>query len=247
MNLPDPDTTAISLVNEQITATETPLTEITTQSWIPIMSIGYQTSESVKKGIAKLGDFVLANQTTLGPKIEVLCLDYRVHAILYDLDKLEFDDEIFVPSSYKAPLTQHKEYQAFINQSIKVPTAGKKGKEMQTGADLFFYIPAQQMFATILLKKTLATYIDSIYRAGLGGRLIELSTILMQNRSRTREWYGIAVKQTSRALVGSKLPAVTADVKMPPDLFNKYYKMFINPKKGLQNDEGEVVTGGLER
>ena len=226
------NTNIVSILDDQINDEQpSTIAEVGSQEWIPLLAICYALSETFKKGIAKPGEFTLGNTTSLGNTIEAVCIDYRVHTIMVDKAKQTFEGHVFVSSDWKKPLAEHEEYQKFMNQSVP-PNC-----EIQEGTDLFFYIPSANTFASILCKKTLATSANEVFKAGKGGRLLEISTVEQQNKARSRSWYIMRPIQTKRALVGSKLPDVTADVAFQADAFAKYYTLFKNPEKGAVKDE----------
>lgn len=202
--------------------------EVSTQNWINSLVICYAISESFEKGIAKPGEFVLASQTSLGNKMDVVCFDYRVHAVVVNNKTQTFEDQIFVPSTYQNSLKNHSEYQAFVNQAVK------PGCEIQEGTDLLFYIPAQSVFASLFCKKTLNASAEPIYRASRGGRLVTISTLKQSNKANTRSWYVIVPVPTNRGVIGCTLPGVVADISVPADMFARNINLFRNPPKGAE-------------
>lgn len=217
------------VMNNQIegqTTSPATLVEVSSSDWVPMLTIGYAISDVVAKGIAKPGEFILSNRSSLGSKIEVICFDYRVHAVVMDKDKQSSESEIFVGSDWKQSLQLHPQYAAFIAQKIE------GNKELQEGADLFMYVPSVNSFVGFYCKKTLAKFADPIFRASRGGLLVELTTLLRVNKTGNRKWYDIDIKPTQRAVVGSSLPGVTADIGIEEGMFMKYFKMFKEPKAG---------------
>jgi hypothetical protein len=220
----------LAMMNENIDqpVESASISEVAPAAWIPALSIAYAVSDSFKKGIAKEGDFVLANQTSLGNSVEVICFDYRIHSIIFNTEETKFVDEFFIPSTYKGKLASHEEYQKFLATTLK------KDEEIQEGTDLFLYIPSQTAFATMFFKKMLARDAEPIYAASKpGGRLVKLHTVqTISKKNAKRSWYNVICTPTMHAVKGSLLQGMTADISVPQDKWVQMYQMFINPQKG---------------
>lgn len=208
------------------------LKEMSASDWIPRLSIGYATSDSVKHGKANLGDFVLSNETSLGNKIKVVILSYRVHAAVVDKKKNNIDSHFYISRDYKEPLALHEEFQAFMNQPVGL------GKEVQEGIDLFMYLPEHNSFAQLWCKKTLKRSANTCFAASRGGRVIEIATVMRENRARTRSWFELSTAQTGECVSGrGETTGLKETVTIPNDLLLKYMNQFENPPK----EEGEFV------
>ena len=204
-------------------------------NWIPSLTICYATSESFEKGIAKPGEFVLQGQTSLGSTIQVVPIDVRLHAIIWDKNANKFAGECFHLSNDPRDLKDNTEYQNFLNQNVPA------GQEIQKGSDLFLYILDQNAFVSFFCKKSLAQAGGNIWKAGAGGRLLELTTHTEKTKRGT--WYSIEIKPQDRAVAGSNVEVTNKDIGLPVDKFNQFYTIFMSPHKGVE------VTGeaGTER
>lgn len=197
-------------------------------SFIPSFSIAYGSSKVVEQGIAKMGEFILAGQTALGKECEVVALDFRLHAAHVNKDTFGFEGDAFHLSSDKRDAKDDTEYQNFINGSVP------KDCELQSGADLFLYIPSVTAFGLMFCKKTVMKFAEPMYQASKGGRLIKIKTKYKEYKK--LKYYGIIIEPTTRALVGSPLSDVTANIDVPTELFEKYMNIFRNPSKGVKSD-----------
>lgn len=195
-------------------------------NWIPSLAICYATSDAFEKGIAKPGEFVLAGQTTLGSTIQVVPIDVRLHAIIWDKDENKFAGEIFHLSNDPRDVKDNPEYQAFINQNVLAH------QEIQKGSDIFVYIPDQNAFASFFCKKSLAQAAGNIWKAGAGGRLLELTT--HGEKTKRGSWFSIEIKPLDRAVAGSNVEVTNKDIGLPVDKFNQFYSIFVNPQKGVE-------------
>ena len=204
-------------------------------NWIPSLTVCYATSDSFKKKIAMPGDFVLAGQTKLGSTIQVVPIDFRLHAIVWDKDNNKFDSECFHLSNDPRDVKEDTEYQTFINQTAP------KGCEIQVGSDVFMFLPEQNAFCSFFCKKSLAQAGGAIWKAGMGGRMLEITT--HEEESRKGTYYSILIVQTDRAIVGSEVAVNTKDIALPADKFTQNYNLFIKPAKGVEVVEGK----GTER
>lgn len=220
-----PVASVTDLMNTQVNE-ENPKFETGATEWIPILAVCYATSDSFKEGIAKPGEFVLSKETSLSDKISAVCLDFRAHAALVDKDDFSFKGECYVGSEYKESIKTHEKYSAFIEQDVPA------NHEIQEGYDLFLFIPSVNAFCTIFCKKTLASSAEPIYKASKGGRLVEITTVMKSNKTGKRSWYTLNPVPLKRALVGSQLPDVTADIAIDQATFVRFYEMFKNPKTG---------------
>jgi len=231
---------AADLFNAQMPATTEgaprDMAAVATSAFIPTLTIAYGLSESVKKRVAQLGEFVLAGQTSLGPKIEVIFLQYRIHACRVK-NKSEIVDHCF---HITGSIQNDPEYQKYISAKQDV------GVELVQGTDLLFWIPAANAFAVFYCKKTLASYAMDIYRQGAGGHLVGIETVLAENRNRTRSWYNLLISPLNRAVKGSPcgVPEDKKDIEIPGELLSKTYAMFMNPASGAGV---EKAADGTER
>jgi hypothetical protein len=211
--------------------------------WVPSLSIAYGTSKACKERIAQPGDFVLGGQTKLGQTIKVIICDYRIRACIWDKDQNKFGDSCYHLSSSKVDVKDDTEYQAFINQ--KLP----KGQELQTGVEFLLYIPEQNNFAVLFMKKTLSSYTQAIWSCGVG-RLIELTTTLIQGK-KGRDWYGLKVTPLNQAVRGSTLqiPGQTLkyDIDIPVDLFEQNHKLFVNPVTTAPVEDADESVPDIQR
>lgn len=221
-------TNAINSLSAQTNDSE--LVRIGTSDYIPLLTLAYSLSESVDKGIARPGEFVLAKTTSLGSELECVPLAYRLHAALINVETFSFVESQYVQMGEATP----QSYKEFV--TMNAPT----GHEVQEGADLFLFIPKIDSFAQIFMKKTLGKAVQPIWSAGKGGRLVKLVTKQEKNRAGSRKWYTITPFATQRALEISKLEGVTKDVKMDINLFTKYNNQFRNPPKSAAENAGEV-------
>jgi len=226
-NLP---VSANDLFNAQMptAAGDTPkdLAAVASSSFLPNLSIGYGTSDAVKKKIAQMGEFVLAGQTSLGSKVEVILLQYRIHACRVK-NKVEFMDHCYHVNT-RGSIAQNAEYQKYTSQ------ASEPGVELIQGSDVLFWIPAANAFAVMFFKKTLAQYAAELYKHGAGGRLVAMETVPMENRTRTHSWYGLTVTPLNRGVKGGPagIPDDKKDIVIPGDLLTRTYGMFMNPSSG---------------
>jgi len=235
----------LDIINKQVTdvdsgaATED-LGSVSTANWIPALNICYATSKSFKNSIAKPGEFVYGGQSSLGSVINVIALDYRLRAMHVDKDDFTFKAEVYHLSGSKTPASQDKVYQDFINAPVP------SGCDLQVGSELLVYLPDSQQFASMLLKKTLANTGADIYKMSLGGRVVQLSTEMQENKKQTRVWYSINTKALNTAVVGSKLEVAgtTLDksVALPADQFTKYYTIFNAPQAGVEKASESAPT-----
>jgi len=198
--------------------------------FIPSFNIGYPTSKSVKKGIAKSGEFVLTGQTSLGSSTEVIILDVRRHAALMT-DKGAIQGEVF-HFARQGDVKNNAEYQSFLEQGKNLPKGIKK---MENAADLFLYIPSQQTFGVFFMKGALCKLIPSVTKAGEQGRLLKLTTEFKEWPEKQLEWWEVIPTQLDRALKGSPLP--NADIEIPIDQYLKIAELWNNPEKGVVLDE----------
>jgi hypothetical protein len=221
----------LAIANEGLGSPATSaLSEVAPINWIPSLAVCYPTHEAFKKGLAKLGEFILSGQTSLGNSLEVIVFDYRIHSRVKSTIDYKTILEFFVPSSYRGTLDDHEEYQAFIAQECG------KNEEIETGSDLFMYIPSQNTFATMFFKKTAAKDAEPIYNLSKpGARVVRIHTVYVESpKNKTRSWYNVCATPTNRAMVGSGLPDVDASVPVPTDQFSKFYTLFTVPPKGAE-------------
>lgn len=234
----------LSIINRNLPSTDTEQAEamldsVVNMNWIPSLSICYAVSKSFKNKIAMPGEFVLAGQTNLSSKINMLVLDFRIHTVICNLDDQTFESEIYHLST-DGDLKDNKEYTAFCNQTLPAKTTkNPKGHELQKGVDLFIYLPEQACFCSMFCKKSLAQAGGQLEKAGAGGRLLEISTIA--NEGKRGDWYSLNIVPKDHAAVGSGLAVGHKDIALPVDKFTKYHTLFINPVKGVETtDEGNT-------
>jgi hypothetical protein len=225
------------LANTEALGDDANLKRIGQSDYIPLLAIASSLSESVDKGIARPGEWVLSKMTSLGAEIEVVPLAYRLHVALINKVDFSFVESKFVQLGEKPS----DDYLKFCTMTPP------QGHEIQAGADLFIYIPKVNSFAQIFMKKTLAKFVDPIWMAGKGGKLVKLATKLETNRTRSRKWYSVCIVPTQRALEISKLEGVTKDVKMDTNLYLKYTEQFRNPKVDAAETVGVATDDTIER
>jgi hypothetical protein len=216
------------------------ITSVQTTSWVPSLSVAYGTSKAVKERRANIGDFVLAGQTSLGTSIKAVVCTYRLRAAVWNDKTKQYGDSCYHMHNNELSVKNDEQYNKFLNQALRA------GEEIQSGTEFLLFLPEQNVFAIIFLKKTLTSYIQPIWNCG-PGRLIQLSTMLIKGKY--NEWYGFDVIPLARALEGSSVkdPNVTLayDVKMPADLFEKNYNLFLKPNKTESVEDAD--TGSQER
>ena len=203
----------------------------------PLLTVASGLSESVTKGIANVGEWVLGKETSLGTEIEAVPLAYRSHAALIDTKSFEFVESQYVLMGQKPT----EAYRAFC---VMQPPAGHK---IQVGADIIMYIPKVSNFGQIFMQKTLAKYAQPIWSAGKGGRLVKLSTFPMTNRLGTRKWTGINIFETKQSLKISKLQGYSQNIPMDIDIYTKYLNQFSNPVKSAAETVSEDTQNTIER
>ena len=198
----------------------------------PRLDIAASTSDSVRSGVASLGDFVLNKNVNLGKEIEVVPLAYRLHAALINTEENEFLENKYV-------LMGQKPTEEYRNFCIMTPP---KDCVIKKGSDIYIYIPKINNFGQIWLKATTAVYSDPIWQAGKGGRLVKLHTYPMENKKKTRFWFGIKILETKQSLEISKLSGYSKDIPMDIDIYMKYLNQFNNP----QQSNTEIVEENKE-
>ena len=213
------------------TSGSNPLAEIVPQSWITSLGIAYGISDIVAKGDARPGEFVVGGKTAIGKTIQVVPLDFRLHAAHVKKETFTHEESCYHLSSDPRDLKDDVEWQEFVNREVPADC------DLKSGSDLFIYIPDQTIFVTMFFKGSLAKFADPIYQAGRGGKLVELETEGYVFKK--YNLFSINNRVTGKGLVSSQAGGIDKTVDMPEDMFKKFYGLFINPKQGIEKAAGE--------
>lgn len=208
------------------------LTKLGQSDWIPLMAVAHFLSDSVATGKARPGEFFLGGQTSLGEKITVIPLAFRLHVALINTDNNEFVENQYAmmgqPSS--------EEYKALVAMRLSPPV----GHTVSEGADLFLYLPGSNSFAQFFMKGELAKDIDTVWRTGKGGKAVEIKTVLNKAKRGSNKWFRLNVVPTQHSLKIAKTGL--QDIDMDVDQYTKFLKQFSNPVKATT----ETVSGSTE-
>ena len=211
----------------------TELAKLQSSSFIPSFNIAYGQSKIVMDDKARPGEFVLGGQTSLGKTTEVVIVDWRLHSVYSEKESGMANGEAWhFPRAGSS--TDNAEYQAFIKTT---PPADHQLKE---GADMLLWIPGQTMFGLFFMKGTLSKLAQKFVDAGSGMRLLTISSVFKEWVEKKTKWFVIDWKPQKLAVVGSPLTDVEATIQIPEDLFQKYYKVWLNPTKGAEVSDEPV-------
>lgn len=192
------------------------LSNLGASDWIPILTVAHYLSQSVDKGVAKAGEFVLGGQTSLGTEIKAVPLAFRLHVALFG------PDNEFVENQYC--MMGQRPSEAYNNLVKLIPP---KKHTVSEGADMFLFLPDQNTFAQFFMKGQLAKDVQTVWLNGRGGRQIVMRTDKVQNKTGNKKWFRIFVNTTPSSVtianVGNK------DIAMDIVTYKKFLGQFSNP------------------
>jgi hypothetical protein len=192
--------------------------------FIPFLNVAYGLSESVSKRIAQIGDFVLGGTTTLGLKIKIILVDWRLHSAIWNDNIKSGEGDCYQLSSDNRKIEDNPEWVKFNNQKLA------PGLKLQTGVDGLLWLVDQNAFAIMFFKSTLQSSFSPIYKASAGGRAVEITTRAMVSKRTKNQFFIIDSTPLNRAVVGSnwEIPGIniTCDINIPKDLLAGALKKF---------------------
>lgn len=223
-----------SLMVKESKTLSTELASLQSSSFIPSLGIAYGTSKSVLEDRARVGEFVLGGQTSLGKTIEAVIVDWRLHSTYVEKGSgtMNGDAWHFPRTGSSASNT---EYQNFLR--AKPP----ENHDLKEGADVFLWIPSQTMFGLFFMKGSLAKLSKRFVDAGNGMRLLTINTVRKEWPEKKLNWFEITWQPQNVAVVGSPLLGVEANISVPEDIFQKYHTIWLNPVKGAEISNESVT------
>lgn len=191
------------------------LSEISNNEWLPLLSVCTVLSDSFKESVAKPGEFVLSNTTSLGKEISAVYIDCRMHAA--SLKKGSYTGHYYINSDWRKPLDEHEGFTSF--KSGLTPQ-----EDLLIGLDLFLFLPDCNSFCSLFCKNTMLDSGNSVVRAGTGKRLLKISTVEKHNKAGTRSWFILNPIQTEKSI---------DDISYSKGDYTKYYNMFKTPTQTI--------------
>lgn len=226
----------IDLLNQTSEIESGELSKLGASDWIPILAVAHYLSESVDKGIAKAGEFVLGGQTSLGSEIKAVPLAYRLHVALINTDSNEFVENKYCMMGQ----TPDEGYRTLATMAVPA------NHVISEGADMFLFLPEQDSFAQFFMKGQIAKDVQTVWSNGRGGKMLILKTNKQQNKTGSRKWFRITINTTPSSLVIANVG--NKDIPIDVDMYKKYLGQFSNPAKAVaETVTSDGITDSIER